>query len=60
MMKSKFQISVLIIGILVAIFCVLTANSKKVYSNQKEYLSHNSKPEDANIFKTLPHQYFKK
>lgn len=52
-MKSKFQISILILGILIAILCVVTTNSKRIYSNQKWYLSHNIKPEVAFTFKNL-------
>ncbi len=59
-MKSKFQISVLIIGILVAIFCVFTTNSKRIFTSQKGYLSYDIKPEDNFIFKNLPYRYSNK
>lgn len=49
MMKTKLQISVLILGIIVAFFCVLMTNSYNVKKNIDGYLSYHSNGEQLLI-----------
>lgn len=52
-MKIKFQISVLLIGIIVAIFCAFTISTKRTSNNHLRYLSYNFTKGDAYIFDKL-------
>jgi len=53
-MKAKFQISIIILGIIVAFICLFTLNPVKLPVYKVDHLSYRNEIEDAFVFKTLP------
>jgi len=53
-MKTKFQISIIILGIIVAFFCLLALNPVKIPTYNDGHLSYRDEIEDTFVFKTLP------
>jgi len=52
-MKSKLHISILILGIIVAVLCVFITNSNKLKNGHNAYLSYNFDTEDTFIFNII-------
>ena len=56
-MKSKYQISVLVLGIIVAILCIYKVHIFSKNTIKKEGLSNVLLPQNDFIFKTLPQHH---